>query len=264
MFALSEMSHRGLSGTATGRSAPFSRSFVGQRYFDEYARTCSASQIGFNRSVRNDVNMRVFETLSCGTLLMTNDLRENGQEEIFQSDKHLVTYRSSEELLDKLRFYLRHSEARRRIAETGRAEAVERHTYAHRMRIVLESVAKSKSISVSVAGDGSAATDGHPVKDVHYYGSGRPEVAALVPESARRVLDIGCGAGRLGESLKQRQAVEVVGIELQSRAAALARTRLDQVLEIDVESADVGFTQGRFDCVIVPTYWSICAIRRLC
>ena len=53
------------------------------------------------------------------------------------------------------------------------------------------------------------------VHDPFYFGHARPEVLALVPESARRVLDIGCGAGRLGEAIKARQQAEVVGIELE-------------------------------------------------
>jgi hypothetical protein len=39
----------------------FCNTFVGQCYFDDMARSYSASRVVFNRSVRNDVNMRVFE-----------------------------------------------------------------------------------------------------------------------------------------------------------------------------------------------------------
>src|ERR1039458_2737735 len=46
------------------------------------------------------------------------------------------------------------------------------------------------------------------------YENPRPEVQALVPTDARRILDVGCSSGRLGEALKQRQAAEVVGVEL--------------------------------------------------
>jgi hypothetical protein len=46
--------------------------FIGQRYFDEMARTYSASRLVFNRSVADDLNMRVFEALACGSLLITN------------------------------------------------------------------------------------------------------------------------------------------------------------------------------------------------
>ena len=38
----------------------YHNSFVGRCYFDEMARTYSAARISFNRSIRNDVNMRRF------------------------------------------------------------------------------------------------------------------------------------------------------------------------------------------------------------
>ena len=123
----------------------FPRSFIGQRYFEDYAQICSASLVGFNRSVKNDINMRVFETLGCRTLLVTNDLSENGQAELFQVDQHFVTYRDGDELFDKIRFYLRHAESRQRIANLGHRAVLEKHTYRHRMQHVLEQIARSQS-----------------------------------------------------------------------------------------------------------------------
>jgi len=58
--------------------ARFPSCFVGKAYGQEMARIFSASKIVFNQSIRNDVNMRVFEALSTGSLLITNDLAENG------------------------------------------------------------------------------------------------------------------------------------------------------------------------------------------
>ena len=121
-------------------SREFPDSFVGQAYFDELAKIYSQARIGFNRSVKNDVNMRVFETLGCGTLLLTNDLRDNRQDELLIPDRHLVTYGGNEELLDKLRFYLAHAEIRDQIAQAGHAEVLARHTYLHRMKSLLETV----------------------------------------------------------------------------------------------------------------------------
>ena len=118
----------------------FPRSFVGQRFFEEMARTYSAAHLTFNRSIRNDVNMRVFEALSCGSLLVTNDLRDNGQGELFQDGKHLVAYREPEELLEKVRFYLNHPAERERIALAGMVEVQARHTYRHRMERLLQTV----------------------------------------------------------------------------------------------------------------------------
>ena len=45
--------------------------------------------------------------------------------------------------------------------------------------------------------------NGRAHQDPVYFSHVRPEILALVPDSARRVLDVGCGAGRLGEALKR-------------------------------------------------------------
>lgn len=44
------------------------------------------------------------------------------------------------------------------------------------------------------------------------YGAVNAPVLSAIPAGARRVLDVGCGTGSLGQALKQRQAVEVVGL----------------------------------------------------
>jgi hypothetical protein len=84
----------------------FRDTFVGRAYFDEMAEIYSASRIVFNRSLKDDVNMRVFEALACGSLLLTNDLAENGQAELFRDGVHLATYRDADDLLDKAAYYL--------------------------------------------------------------------------------------------------------------------------------------------------------------
>jgi 2-polyprenyl-3-methyl-5-hydroxy-6-metoxy-1,4-benzoquinol methylase len=85
------------------------------------------------------------------------------------------------------------------------------------------------------------------------YENPRPEVQALVPRGARRILDLGCSSGALGAALKARQVAEVVGIEVLAEYADDARDRLDQVLEADLEltfAAAPPPQLGRFDCLI--------------
>jgi 2-polyprenyl-3-methyl-5-hydroxy-6-metoxy-1,4-benzoquinol methylase len=253
----------------------FPNTFVGKRYFDDMARTYSASRIVFNRSVRNDINMRVFEAAACGSLLLTNDLRDNGQEELFRDGVHLATYRDAHELLDKARFYLAREAVRERIATAGREEALARHTYRHRMQTLLEEVARKLAATPEVCWTGGAvragalSTDLAPVQplsvhqtepdvtinppdaiDLSYFEFARPEVLALIPLSARRVLDIGCGAGLLGEALKARQPVEVFGIEMVEPAACQARTRLDHVMIGNLEEMTLDFGPKEFDAII--------------
>ncbi len=125
--------------------------FIGRAFFDEMARVYSASRVVFNRSLRNDVNMRVFEALACGSLLVTNDLAENGQDELVQDRVHLATDREPGEMLEIIAYYLAHPDEREAIAAAGRAEAVGRHTYRHRMeRLLAEAIA-----AVGAEGDDS-------------------------------------------------------------------------------------------------------------
>ncbi len=73
---------------------------------------------------------------------------------------------------------------------------------------------------------------------------------ALVHGSARKVLDIGCGTGRLGEALKARQQAEVIGIEFDEAAATVAQPRLDGVIAGDAEQAVPDFPPASFDAIV--------------
>ena len=133
-------------------AAKYPTHFIGQKYFEEMAQVNSASRLIFNRSVKNDINMRVFEAMGCGGLLITNDLSDNGQTELFDDNKHLVTYTCPEELLDKVNYYLKHESERGQIARQGHELVLSQHTYQHRMKTLLTSIEErlsNKSVSMS-------------------------------------------------------------------------------------------------------------------
>jgi methionine biosynthesis protein MetW len=50
-----------------------------------------------------------------------------------------------------------------------------------------------------------------------------------------KVLDVGCGTGRLGEKLRLEKNCYVVGVEEDYQAVSLAKSRLDDVVVADVE-----------------------------
>ncbi len=84
------------------------------------------------------------------------------------------------------------------------------------------------------------------------YETPRREIAARVPASARRVLDLGCAAGGLATLLDR--SVEVVGVELDERYAKAAARRLARVVHADAQELarrdDLEAELGRFDCLI--------------
>ncbi|MCA1595979.1 MAG: glycosyltransferase, partial [Chloroflexi bacterium] len=255
--------------------AHFPESFFGRRAHTELGLAYSQARLAFNRSLAGDLNMRVFEALCSGTMLLTDEA--DGLIDLFEDGKHLVIYRSPADLLEKAYYYVEHEEEREAIAAAGRAEALAKHTYRRRMERVLERVAhhadtvtlrqhgerqkekeksageKSRTV-IRVEEKLAEAVDAGPVgprvirteatrryAPGQYFGWERPDVLARVPVTAKRVLDVGCAGGRLGQTIKERAAAEglpepeVVGIEVDPTAGAIASERLDRVIVGDVE-----------------------------
>ncbi|MEG3640861.1 class I SAM-dependent methyltransferase [Magnetococcus sp. PR-3] len=87
-------------------------------------------------------------------------------------------------------------------------------------------------------------------KEADYYSGVRPEIVEMVPDTCKRILDVGCAAGGLGEALKARGADYVAGVEYNEDAAAEARSRLDDVQVGDVETLQLPYEAGSFDCIV--------------
>jgi len=88
--------------------------------------------------------------------------------------------------------------------------------------------------------------------DFSYYTFPREKLLEQIPAGAGRVLEVGCGAGVLGERLKASgKATHVTGVELSRHAAAVARSRLDEVRIGDIESLPLDEWRGRFDTIIL-------------
>ena len=98
----------------------------------------SSAKVGFNYSINNDINMRMFEVLSCGALLVTNRINDNGFEELFSDGKNVISYASPEELYKKISHYLANEEETKKVAAAGYTLAVSSCTYKDRLKKMLE------------------------------------------------------------------------------------------------------------------------------
>ena len=76
-------------------------------------------------------------------------------------------------------------------------------------------------------------------------------VLASIPKDARSILDVGCGAGALGMTLKGAGACSVSGVTHDPAEADLARTRLDDVYLADLEKElPPALAASKFDVVV--------------
>lgn len=112
----------------------------------EWVKVFTASKILFHSHYREpigmmphyQVNPRVFEALSCGAFIVIE--KQKDVLLLFKHEKHLVSFENAEDLKVKILYYLNNEDERKKIAENGRLEVLEKHTYRHRVKAILNIV----------------------------------------------------------------------------------------------------------------------------
>jgi SAM-dependent methyltransferase len=110
-------------------------------------------------------------------------------------------------------------------------------------------VAQANPISEPLRLRSAAAQAQAGERPANYYSSSRADLASLVPSTAWRVLEVGCGTGQLGRLLRQR-GHHVSGIELMSQAAEEAADHLDDVVCGDVETIELPWPDASLDAIL--------------
>jgi len=116
----------------------FPNFYYGQRLFEKAAERYCQTKVCLNISMKDDINMRCFEVLGCGSFLLTD--RTSNIEEIFEDGKHLVLYDSLDDMVEKARYYIEHDEEREAIAKAGMEYVLANHTIDHRVDKMLKTV----------------------------------------------------------------------------------------------------------------------------
>lgn len=84
-------------------------------------------------------------------------------------------------------------------------------------------------------------------------------VDAIAAERPRRVLDVGCGTGSLGERIAARTGAHVVAADQSPRMVELAAQRGLDAHVADIH--DLPFATGEFDCILAA--WMLYHVRDL-
>lgn len=83
-----------------------------------------------------------------------------------------------------------------------------------------------------------------------YFSGARQEVASLVPQGTQSVLDVGCGFGGLGQSLRRRGITRLWGIEVNPEAPAHLDSIYDRYWIGDVENVTLPSDLPLLDCIV--------------
>jgi len=99
----------------------------------------------------------------------------------------------------------------------------------------------------------SAGVSAYTSKPLDYFGSARRDFVAAAPDNPLgQILELGCGTGDTGElALQSGKCIRYVGIELNPDAAAIAKTKITDVLQGDIESMEIPFPDSQFDALIM-------------
>jgi glycosyl transferase family 1 len=127
----------------------WSRSYTVEEVANVYRRSRVVVNIGRD-DFRQDANLRVFEALASGALLLTSlptELTQLG----FQEGVHFAGYRELAELSGLIRKYLGDESARTRLADKARALVLAEHTYDRRVNQLLARLAESGNRKIAPA-----------------------------------------------------------------------------------------------------------------
>ena len=102
---------------------------------DKMVEAVNSYKIHFNCNISNDINYRSFETLGCGTVLMTNH-NEQYTNLGFEDFKNCILYEDLNEAVEKFKYLINNEDELDSIGQTG-YEFSRKHTYTKRLEKVL-------------------------------------------------------------------------------------------------------------------------------
>ena len=85
---------------------------------------------------REQIKGRNFEVPGSGGFLLTSDADNLG--DYYENGKEIVIFENTEEMIEKIKYYLSHEDERQRIAEAGYRRTLRDHTYEKRFNEIFK------------------------------------------------------------------------------------------------------------------------------
>lgn len=103
---------------------------------NEMVNTVNSYKIHFNKTLSNDINYRIFETMGCNTLMLTNSTENINT--FFNDMENIVIYNNETELFEKLNVLSSDNDLVKKINNSGYELVKNNHTYDNRVDVLLK------------------------------------------------------------------------------------------------------------------------------
>ena len=103
---------------------------------NEMVKTINGYKIHFNKTLSNDINYRIFETMGCNTLMLTNSTENINT--FFNDMENIVIYNNEIELFEKLNILYSDNDLIKKISNSGYELVKNNHTYDNRVDVLLK------------------------------------------------------------------------------------------------------------------------------
>lgn len=106
--------------------------------FEDSLKIYYSTKINLNitlRSIESGIPLRIFDIMSVGGFVLSNWQPEIP--ELFEEDREIVTFKTPEEMLEKVDYYLRHEEERLEIALNGYRKVKECYTFERQLKKII-------------------------------------------------------------------------------------------------------------------------------
>lgn len=89
---------------------------------------------------RSQIKGRNYDVPGCGSFLLTQDADD--LKDRYRDGKEIVIFKDADDLIKKIRYYLKHEEEREKISEAGYRRTIENHTYEKRFDDIFKIITK--------------------------------------------------------------------------------------------------------------------------
>jgi spore maturation protein CgeB len=143
---------KGLAHQAMPKSLNISKKVLKKAHLPVFGmdmfKALSKADIGFNIHIdcagEYAANMRMFETTGVGTCLVT-DYKKNIND-FFKDGEEIITYKTKEECVEKVKWLVNHPEECKRIALAGHKRTLSEHNFKNRVNLFYDILQKELSL----------------------------------------------------------------------------------------------------------------------